>query len=310
MRVVFMGTPEFAVPSLSALAGAGHEVVLVITQPDRPKGRGKKMTPPPVKVRAEELGIPVFQPERIKRPEAVEEIVKAAPELIVVAAFGQILPKSVLDIPPMGCLNVHASILPKYRGAAPINWAIINGEAVTGVTIMRMDVGMDTGDMLLVAEEPIHPDDTAGSLTGRLSTLGAGLIVKAIEELAAGRLTGTKQDDDKATYAPLLKKDTGRIDWTKQAAGIERLIRGLDPWPGAYTTLGGETLKVWRASVYDAVPFNGEPGDVLETNKNGIKVMTGDGVLVLKELQGQGGRRMAAHEYLAGHRVEKGERLT
>jgi len=304
-----MGTPAFAVPSLGALVDGGHEVALVVTQPDRPKGRGRKLAKSAVKLRAEELGLPVYQPEKVKAPDAVQRIADVRPDLIVVAAFGQILPKSVLDIPAKGCINVHASLLPKYRGAAPINWAIINGESVTGVTIMRMDVGMDTGDMLLKVEEPIGPDDTAGSLTGRMSVLGAGLLTKALGELEAGMITPVKQDADMATYAPMLKKEMGRIDWTKSADELSRLVRGLDPWPGAYTALGSDTLKVWSAAVYDEVSFSGVPGEIVDVNKNGIKVMTGSGVLVIKELQAEGGRRMSVSDFLAGHAIVKEDRL-
>lgn len=302
-----MGTPAFAVPSIEALARAGHDIALVVTQPDRPKGRGRKLEQPPVKVRANELGIPVFQPERIRKPEAVEAVAAARPDVIVVAAFGQILPKAVLDIPPKGCINIHASILPGYRGAAPINWAIIRGEQKTGVTIMKMDIGMDTGDMLMVEEEPIRPDDTAGTLTGRLSGLGAEMIVKALAELEAGRLKGIPQDNGKATYAPMLKKEMGLIDWSKPAAEIERLVRGLDPWPGAYTMRGGETLKVWSAAA--GAGRNSVPGEVAGAGREGITVCSGDGALVIKEVQAAGGRRMPVFEYLAGHKVTKGERL-
>lgn len=306
---MFMGTPDFAVPPLSALAMAGHEVALVVTQPDRPKGRGRKLSPPPVKVKALELGLPVYQPERIKRPEALEAVANALPEVIVVAAFGQILPKSVLDIPPSGCINVHASLLPKYRGAAPINWAIINGETVTGITIMQMDEGMDTGDMLMTSEERILPEDTAGSLTERLSVQGAGLLAQAMDGLRAGRLKPVRQESDKATYAPILKKEMGRLDWTKTADAIERLIRGLSPWPGAYTHRNGETIKVLGAKVYTDTPFEGAPGEVVDVNANGIKVMTGGGVLVIMELQAGGGRRMRARDFLSGHKVMRGERF-
>ena len=308
MRIVFMGTPAFAVPVLTALHEAGHEIALVISQPDRPRGRGRKLEPTPVKQKALELGLNVFQPDKIRKPEAIEAVAAAKPELAVVAAFGQILPKAVLDIPARGCLNTHASLLPAYRGAAPINWAIINGEVKTGVTIMQMDVGMDTGDMLLKAEEPILPDDTAGALTERLSKVGAELIVKAIEELEAGRLVPVKQDQALATSAPLLKKEMGLIDWNKPAPDIERLIRGLDPWPGAYTSRGGDALKLWKAGVA-GMDSDGEPGSVVETGREGIFVNTGCGVLVIKELQGTGGRRMTASDYLAGHKIPKGERL-
>ena len=306
MRLVYMGTPQFAVPTLSALSEAGHDIALVISQPDRPKGRGLKLLPPPVKVRAAELGIEVYQPEKVRLPEAVERIRQAGPDAIVVAAFGQILPKSVLDIPPMGCFNVHASLLPAYRGAAPINWCIVNGDAVTGVTIMKMDPGMDTGDMLLKAEEPILPDDTAGSLTDRLSALGAGLIVKALDGLDG--LVPEKQDSASATYAPMLKKETGLIDWTRPAVEIERLVRGLDPWPGAYSASAGGIMKIWGAS---ALPDSSdmEPGKVVSAGKDGVVVAAGSGSLLITELQGPGGRRMKAADYMAGHKLTAGERF-
>jgi methionyl-tRNA formyltransferase len=309
LRIVFMGTPGFAVPSLEALAGAGHDITLVVTQPDRPSGRGRKLSPPPVKLKAAELGIDVYQPERVKRPEAVERLAAERPDVIVVAAFGQILPKSVLDIPPKGCLNVHASILPRYRGAAPINWAIIRGENMTGVTIMQMDVGMDTGGMLMLEEEHIRPDDTAGTLTERLAGLGAKMVVEALERLDKRGLQPVSQDESKATYAPMLKKEIGRINWGLTAAEIERLVRGLDPWPGAYTTYDGEQLRIWRASAGDTGDNTGEPGEVLKAGREGISVATGGGVLLIIELQGPGGRRMPARDYLAGHRIAVGERL-
>jgi len=310
LRIVFMGTPEFAVPTLNALADAGHEIAVVVTQPDRPKGRGRKLTPSPVKVRAEELGLAVYQPVKIRQQEAVEELAKARPEIMVVAAFGQILPKSVLDIPPRGCLNVHASLLPKYRGAAPVNWAIINGEELTGVTIMRMDVGLDTGDMLLKEETRIAADDTTGSLLARLSGIGGRLVVKAIADIEAGRIVPVKQDDSASTYAPMLKKEMGLIDWTKPARETERLVRGLDPWPGAYTTKEGETVRVWGAHVYGHEGYDGAPGEVVDVNRTGIKVMTGDGVLVITEVQAGGGRRMTVSDFLSGHKILKGKRLT
>jgi methionyl-tRNA formyltransferase len=335
LRLVFMGTPSFAVPALEALASAGHDIALVVTRPDRPSGRGRKVAPPPVKVRALELGFKVFQPERVKAPEAVKALAETAPDVFVVAAYGQILPKQVLEIPPKGCYNVHASLLPAYRGAAPINWAIIRGERVTGVTIMRMDEGMDTGDMLMKEEEPIFPVDTAGSLTARLARLGADMIVRALDDLERGRLRPVKQDSALASYAPMLKKQTGLIDWARPAAEIERLVRGLDPWPGAYTTLHGEVIKVWKAEVKDNTPtlpspLKGEglnspplrggdkeeggdmltkPGVIISAGKDGIAVATGEGVLVIKEVQHGGGRRMAAYEYLAGHKIEKGAKL-
>jgi methionyl-tRNA formyltransferase len=288
LRLVFMGTPSFAVPTLGALVEAGHDIALVVTQPDKPKGRGMKLTPPPVKEKASALGLPVYQPEKVKSPGAVDKLNEVAPDAMVVAAFGQILPKTVLDIPDRGCFNVHASILPKYRGAAPINWAIINGEKTTGVTIMKMDAGLDTGDMLLTEVEPIRPD----------------------ERLEAGTLSGTPQDSEKATYAPMMKKEMGLIDWSKSAVEIERLVRGLNPWPGAYTTLMGATAKVWRAAVRGAGAETVMPGTVIDAGKGGISVACGEGLLIIEEMQPAGGRRMKASEFLAGHPVKKGVRLT
>ncbi len=309
-----MGTPAFAVPVLEALVRAGHDVALAVCQPDKPKGRGRKLAPPPVKEKALELGLEVFQPERLRDHEAAGRIAAAKPDVMVVAAYGKILPQNILDIPPKGCLNVHASLLPAYRGAAPINWAIINGETKTGITIMKMDAGMDTGDMLMTEEEPILADDTAGSLTARLSEAGARLIVKALEELEAGRLTAVKQDESKATMAPMLKKEMGRINWDRSAAEIERLVRGFDPWPGAFTTLRGETLKIWETEVTPpSVPplslRGGMGGVITSCSKAGIAVATGEGVLIIRELQPQGGRVMKAAEYLAGHKFQPGEKL-
>jgi methionyl-tRNA formyltransferase len=308
LRIVFMGTPQFAVPVLEALVKAKHEVRLVVTQPDRPKGRSGKPLPPPVKALAEALSLPVFQPEKVRRPEAIEEIRKADPDATVVAAFGQILPKALLDIPRLGNFNVHASLLPKYRGAAPINWAIVNGEAETGVTIMLMDEGMDTGAMLATAGEPILPEDTAGTLTAKLSRVGAELIVKALAEFEAGLLTPVSQDNSRATYAPILKKGMGKIDWAKPAAGIERTVRGLAPWPGAFTSLSGKMLHVWRARVAPAKDPS-PAGTVISAGKDGIAVATGEAALVIEELQPEGGRRMKASEYLAGHKIAPGEIL-
>lgn len=311
MKIVFMGTPQFAVPVLEALVKAGHEIPLVVTQPDRPKGRSKKPVPPPVKALAESLNIPVFQPERVRRPEAIEEIRKAGPDALVVAAFGQILPKALLDIPRLGNFNVHASLLPKYRGAAPINWAIVNGEADTGITIMLMDEGMDTGGMLTAVKEPILPEDTAQTLTAKLSRIGAELIVKALAEFETGRLKPVSQDNSQATYAPILKKELGKIDWTKPAREIERTVRGLDPWPGAFTYLTGKMLHIWKAKTAPSRLL--EPpspaGEVISADKNGIIVATGEGALIIEELQPEGGRRMKASEYLAGHKIATGEIL-
>jgi len=301
-----MGTPEFSVPALDALVRAGHEIALAVTQPDRPKGRGKKLAPPPVKVRAEELGIEVYQPEKVRRPEAVARIKQAGPDAAVVVAFGQILPKEVLDIPPMGCYNIHASLLPKYRGAAPINWAIINGETETGITIIRMDEGMDTGDMLFKEPVLIEPDDTTATLGEKLSALGGRMIVQALKLVEDGAALFVEQDGSEATTAPMMKKELGRIDWTMAPEEIERRVRGLDPWPGAFTTMDGDTVKVWSSKLDDIGGYEGRPGEVVDVNNNGIKVMAAGGALVLTELQPQGKRRMSAADFIAGRKVEPG----
>ncbi len=306
-----MGTPGFAVPALRALVKAGHEIPLVVTRPDRPKGRSKKPVPPPVKELAVSLGLPVFQPERVRTPEAMEEIRKRRPDALVVAAFGQILPGALLDVPRLGCFNVHASLLPAYRGAAPINWAIINGGDMTGITIMLMDEGMDTGAILTSEEEPILPEDTAGTLTERLSHIGAGLIVKALAEFEAGRIKPISQDGSRATYAPILKKETGKIDWSKSAREIERMVRGLDPWPGAYTYRAGRLLRIWKtgASPSPRPSATRGEGEVISADKSGIVAAAGEGAVIIHELQPEGGRRMKASEYLAGHKISPGERL-
>lgn len=248
MRIIFMGTPEFAVPSLKALYTSGHEIAAVVTQPDRPKGRGHKLTPPPVKLAAQEAGLHVYQPVRIRDPEFIDTLKRVSPQLIAVVAFGQILPKDILELPVYGCINVHASILPKYRGAAPIHWAVINGETETGVTIMQMDEGLDSGDIILSEKIPVSPEDTTGTVHDKLAGLGAQLLVKAVQLISEGRAERIPQDHGAATYAPLLNKDTEKIDWAKSAVEICNLVRGLNPWPGAYTLLRDKILKIWQAS--------------------------------------------------------------
>lgn len=304
-RTVFMGTPAFAVPSLAALAKS-ERVTLVVTNPDRPSGRGQAMAPPPVKVEAQRLGIPVFQPEKARHPDAVARLAAEKPDLIVVVAYGQILPQAILDIPRLGCINVHASLLPKYRGAAPINWAVARGETVTGVTIMKMDAGMDTGPMLHVRELPIGEDDAAGTLFGKLSLLGAEALEEALAKLRAGALEETPQDDALATYAPMLKKEHGRIDWARPAPEIRDLVRGMDPWPSAYTAHGGKMLKVLAAALSDG---RGAPGEILAVDKDGIVVACGAGALRLLSVQPEGGKAMPAWPYAQGRRIGKGERL-
>jgi methionyl-tRNA formyltransferase len=301
-----MGTPAFAVPSLSVLAKS-ENVTLVVTNPDRPSGRGRALAPPPVKEEAQRLGLPVFQPEKAKHPDSVARIAAEKPDLIVVAAYGHILPKSVLDIPPCGCINVHASLLPRYRGAAPINWAVARGETVTGVTIMKMDVGMDTGPMLLVKEMPIADDDTAGTLYDRLSLLGAEALAEALEGLHGGTLKEKPQDDSLATYAPMLKKEHGEIDWSRTAVEVRNLVRGMTPWPSATTSHGGKTLKIVSASVRGG---RGEPGEVIDVGRDGMVVACGEGALALGLVQPEGGRAMSSVDYARGRRVKKGERLS
>ncbi|MDO5141985.1 MAG: methionyl-tRNA formyltransferase [Eubacteriales bacterium] len=302
MKIVFMGTPDFAVPSLQALLDAGHEVCAVYTQPDKPQGRKQVLTAPPVKALAVAHGIPVYQPRTLK-DEAVQQQLRAlAPTVIVVAAYGKLLPKAVLDIPPRGCINVHGSLLPRWRGAAPIQWSIIAGDATTGVTTMRMAEGLDTGDMLLTYETPIAPRETAGALFDRLAQAGAALLVETLDRL--DEITPIPQDDSKSCYAHMLDKTMAVIDWTQPAAAIDCLIRGLDPWPVALTTLDGKRLKIYAAAPVDG---HGAPGEVLESApKKGLIVACGDGALRLDEVQLVGGKRMQSADLLRGHAIAKG----
>jgi len=306
MRLVFLGTPAFAVPTLERMAAAGHSLLAVVTQPDRPRGRGQNPAPPPVKEAALRLGLPVYQPERIRRPEAVEYLRALAPDAMVVVGYGQIIPQSIIDIPPIGILNVHASLLPKYRGAGPVQWAVINGETRTGVTIMRIDAGLDTGDMLLKAETEIGPEENAVDLARRLSEMGAGLLLEALEGLAAGKIVPEKQDSSQATYAPLLKKEDGLIDWRLPAAGIHNRIRGLQPWPGAYTSFRGQTLHIWKARVA-AGQAAGAAGAILSVKP--LVVACGQGALEFEELQLEGRKRLPAAEFANGQRLKENENL-
>ena len=303
LRIVFMGTPEFACPTLKTLIERGEQVVAVVTQPDRPKGRGQQTLPPPVKLLAEAHGIPVLQPVKVRHPDAIEEIRALRPDLIVVIAFGQILPKALLEIPGSGCINVHASLLPRYRGAAPLNWCIINGETETGVTTMLMDVGLDTGDMLLKRVTPIDPDEDTSSLHDRLSGIGAELLAETIDLAAVGRLAPEKQDDALTCYAPMLKKEDGLIDWGKDAPGIKNLVRGMTPWPGAYSSLDDKLLKLFRVQCASG---SGTPGEVLAAGRDGIEVACGEGSIIINELQLEGKKRLAAAEFLAGCKLEPG----
>ena len=299
-----MGTPEFAVASLNALLDAGHEICAVVTQPDRPQGRGYNLAPPAVKTAALARGLEVFQPETLKNESLLPLLERTRPDAIVVAAYGKILPQYVLGFPPRGCINVHASLLPRYRGAAPINWAIINGERESGVTIMYMEKGLDTGDMLLSVRTPIADDDTAGDLHDRLAVLGADALVHALALLEAGRITPVKQDDSQHTYAPMLSRDDCRLDFCQSAKQVRDRIRGLAPFPGAYLTLSGRQIKVFEAQI---VSGRGEPGSVLYADReHGLVLACADGALRLVTLQPQGKRRMSAKEYLAGHPVPPG----
>lgn len=308
MRIVFMGTPDFSVPSLEALIRSGETLVGVVTQPDRPKGRGRPLVPSPVKQLCLKEGVPFLQPVKMKDPAFLEALTAWRPDLIAVAAFGRILPKVILDLPPLGCINVHASLLPRYRGAGPIQWAIINGEGETGITTMLMDEGMDTGAVLLQQPVPIQPDDTAGTLSARLAKVGAALLIETIRRLKEGTLTPRPQDHARATLAPLLKKEDGLIDWTLPAQRIADRVRGLSPWPGAYTYAGPERWTIWRVAA-DGRPAGAPPGTVVEARKDALLVATGEGVLAIAELQPANGRRMAVAHYLAGHPVPPGLRL-
>lgn len=307
MKIVFMGTPHFASPSLEALIEGGYEVLAVVTQPDRPKGRKRTPTPPPVKVKAEEYGIKVYQPEKVGEESFVKVLESLAPDLLVVVAYGQILPPSVLRIPSAGCINVHASLLPKYRGAAPIQWAIINGEEKTGVTTMWMDEGMDTGDIFLQKEVAIGTDWTAIELAEVLSRVGSELLLETLKRIEAGDTIRVPQNHAEATYAPILKREDGRIDWGDSARAIYNRIRGVQPWPGAFTFRKGVEIKIWKAEISDTGQRT-EPGRVLGIDKErGILVGTGDGVLLITELQEAGKKRMSAAEYLRGHPIAGGE---
>ncbi len=302
MKIVFMGTPDFAVSTLESLIKGGHEVIAAVTQPDKPKGRGKAVLMTPVKEKALEYDIPVYQPVKARDPEFVELLQGMDPDVIVVVAFGQILPKSILDIPKYGCVNVHASLLPKYRGAAPIQWAVIDGEEKSGVTTMLMDEGLDTGDMLEKAEIVLDEKETGGSLFDKLSTLGGELILSTLEKMENGTITRTPQGESDTSYAKMLKKSMGEIDWTMDAVKIERLIRGLNPWPSAYTSLKGKTVKIWSADVVEG-KGNGNPGCVTVT-KDKLLVECGEGFLSVTELQLEGKKRMDTAAFLRGFTVE------
>lgn len=304
MRAIFMGTPEFAVPTLQALIDH-HEVIGVVTQPDKQRGRGKKVQFPPVKEKAVEYNIPVYQPVRAKEEAFIETLRQLNPDVIVVVAYGQILPESILNIPKYGCINVHGSLLPKYRGAAPIQWAVLDGEEKTGITTMFMEKGLDTGDMLDKVEVVLDPKETAGTLHDKLMEAGADLLLETLKKLEAGTAVRTKQDDSKSCYAKMLSKEMGKIDFTKSANEIERLIRGMNPWPSAYTSMSGKTMKIWDADVVE-YQGNEKPGTIVDVTKDSILVAAGENALALKEIQLAGKKRMQVQAFLLGRSVEKG----
>lgn len=347
MKIIFMGTPDFAVPSLKALAESPeHTVSLVVTQPDRPKGRSREPQKSAVKICAESYGIPVFQPEKVRVPEAVSRLQKEQADVIVVAAFGQILPKSILEMTPYGCINVHGSLLPAYRGAAPVQWAVIDGQKESGDTIMQLDEGVDTGDILAQESIELAPDETAGSLYEKLAALGGPLLLKTLDEIAAGTVRRVPQDASKSSYAHMLTKEMGDLDWSRSAAELEHLVRGLNPWPCAFTHWNGKSLKIWMAAASDALPSAGnglspshqsgkeDPGDgrfgrlgsifterkaadgtaglagtVALVTKDALYVQTGDGFLSLLEVQLEGKKRMPVREFLMGNRIAAGDVL-
>lgn len=311
MKVVFMGTPDFAVGALNAIVEAGHQVAAVVTQPDKPKGRGKEMQMTPVKQCALSHGIPVFQPVKIKEPEAVEQLRSYEADLFVVAAFGQILSEEILTMPKYGCVNIHASLLPKYRGAGPIQWAIINGEKITGVTIMQMEKGLDTGDMLFRTEVEIVPNETADTLHDKLAAAGAKLIVEAIPKIEAGEVLPEKQKDEDSSYAKMLTKAMGKIDWKMEAGKLDCLIRGVLSWPGASTVFRGKTLKIWEEEPATETLAETEkealPGTIVRVDKDAFYVQTGKGLLKILAVQPEGKKRMAVKDFLLGYPVKVGE---
>ncbi len=305
MKIIFMGTPEFSVGVLEALVQAGHEVVLAVTQPDKPKGRGKEMQFTPVKECALKYNIPVFQPRRVRETACIEELGRYGADVMVVVAFGQILPKAILEMTPYGCVNVHASLLPKYRGAAPIQWAVIDGETVSGVTTMQMDEGIDTGDMLLKTEIVLDEKETGGSLHDKLAEAGAKLCVETLQALKEKRVTPIPQGESPTAYAKMLDKQLGKIDWTRKNVEIERLIRGLTPWPSAYTNWNGKVMKIWAADLAEGIS-EAVPGTIIKVEKDAFYVQTGEGLLKVRELQIPGKKRMDAGAFMRGYQIEPG----
>lgn len=322
MKIIYMGTPEFAVSALEAIVQAGHEVLAVVTQPDKPQGRSKKLVPPPVKIKAQEYGIPVYQPEKIREESMVSILRDYEPDVMVVAAYGQLLPESILNIAPYGCINIHASLLPKYRGAAPIERAIIDGETVTGVTTMYMEKGLDTGDMIDKVEVEITPEDTGKTLHDKLAVAGADLIIKTLDALWNKTAVRTKQNDAESCYASMLKKDMGRLDFTQPADALERLVRGLIPWPCAFTTIDGKTVKLYKTEIKrtdaayrqavqekagQALTF--APGEILEVTKKYFVIACGEDALLIRVLQPEGKKAMDAASYLNGNKLEAGMKV-
>lgn len=306
MKIVFMGTPEFAVPSLKALVEAGHEISGVFTQPDKPRNRGMKLQPTPIKEYAVTQNIPVFQPQRLRDGEAVSILQELQPELIVVAAYGKILPKEILDLPPLGCINVHSSLLPKYRGAAPINWAILNGENESGVSIMYMAEGLDTGDVIDCAATEISLEDTASTLHDRLAGMGAELLLRVVQALGDGNASRTAQDDSRSCYAPMLSKELSHMDWSHTARQLHDQVRGLIPWPSATTEIDGIRCKVWKTSL-PGETSDQKAGTIVQADKRALKIVCGDGqILQIDELQPDGKKRMAATAFLLGHPISIG----
>ncbi len=308
-RIIFMGTPDFAVPALHKLLNGPDKIVAVVTQPDRPKGRGKKLTPPPVKVAATEANIPVLQPTKIRTEEFVDTLKSYQPDLIIVAAYGRMLPDSILDLPRLGCINIHGSLLPRHRGAAPIQWAVIKGDSQAGITIMQMDVGMDTGNILLPAAIPVAEDETAGSLFHKLAELGGTSLLQALDLLRQGKLISSRQDHSLATEAPPLTKEDGRLDWNRPAAELHCLIRGLDPWPGAYSFVDGQRFRFFTPEIIHK-ECRQDAGTLILADHQGLLIATAQDCLLIKEIQPEGKKRMTVEAYLCGHPLAPGLQLT
>ncbi|SDD41421.1 methionyl-tRNA formyltransferase [Sporomusa acidovorans] len=309
LKTIFMGTPDFAVPCLDMLVKEGYYIAAVVTQPDRPRGRGQKLAFSPVKEAALHYNLSIIQPENVKNDDFYHQIAALAPDVIVVVAFGQLLPKKLLELPTHGCINVHASLLPKYRGSAPIHWAIINGETLSGITTMYMDIGMDTGDMILKGEVPILPADTTGSLHDKLRNLGAGVLSETLQRIAAGTAPRTPQNDAEATYARMLCRTTERIDWHQSATAIHNLVRGLNPWPVAYCKYQNKSLKIWQTRIYNESELCSRPGQIAQITRNGLVVETGKGTIELLEVQPESKRRMKASDCVCGYCLREGMML-